>query len=243
MLHRGQQLSAATARNVLAITEWRLSARSAGSDDVLDDSQPSDRADQAATSRDSMSQLCMSLEGPPSWHVHHGNAHRLDTTCKCESPTTSLDICLASSRPLHTPPPPLPLPRTPCTHTQTAAHENDLKPPRGGPTGGEAPSGATPPPATPNLPPQPEHTLLAGQSSRRSGGGRGDCHAAPGLANGSGTSLFQPRAVGSSTRSKVPLPIIQAESRIRHAIQHALPSLGSRALGKLGKGWRVTGNS
>ena len=188
---------------------------------MLDDSQPSDRADQAATSRDGMSQLCMSLEGPPSWHVHHGNAHRLDTTCKCESPTTSLDICLASSRPLHTPPPPLPLPRTPCTHTQTAAHENDLKPPRGGPTGGEAPSGATPPPATPNLPPQPEHTLLAGQSSRRSGGGRGDCHAAPGLANGSGASLFQPRAVGSSTRSKVPLPIIQAESRIRHAIQHA----------------------
>ena len=104
MLHRGQQLSAATARNVLAITEWRLSARSAGSDDVLDDSQPSDRADQAATSRDGMSQLCMSLEGPPSWHVHHRNAHRLDTTCKCESPTTSLDICLASSRPLHTPP-------------------------------------------------------------------------------------------------------------------------------------------
>ena len=126
VLHRGQQLSATTARNVLAVTEWRLSARSAGSDDVLDDSQPSDRADQAATSRDGMSQLCMSLEGPPSWHVHRGNAHRLDTTCKCESPTTSLDICLASSRPLHTPPPPLPLPRTPCTHTQTAAHENDL---------------------------------------------------------------------------------------------------------------------
>ena len=144
MLHRGQQLSTATARNVLAITEWRLSARSAGSDDVLDDSQPSDRADQAATSRDGMSQLCMSLEGPPSWHVHHGNAHRLDTTCKCESPTTSLDICLASSRPLHTPPPPLPLPRTPCTHTQTAAHENDLKPPRGGPTGGGALRGFTP---------------------------------------------------------------------------------------------------
>ena len=55
MLHRGQQLYATTARNVLAITEWRLPARSAGSDDVLDDSQPSDRADQAATSRDSMS--------------------------------------------------------------------------------------------------------------------------------------------------------------------------------------------
>ena len=110
---------------------------------MLDDSQPSDRADQAATSRDGMSQLCMSLEGPPSWHVHHRNAHRLDTTCKCESPTTSLDICLASSRPLHTPPPPLPLPRTPCTHPQTAAHENDLKPPRGGPTGGGTTEGAT----------------------------------------------------------------------------------------------------
>ena len=51
-----------------------------------------------------MSQLWMSLEGPPGWHVHHGNAHRLDTTCKYEAPTTSLDICLASSRPLHTPP-------------------------------------------------------------------------------------------------------------------------------------------
>ena len=204
---------------------------------MLDDSQPSDRADQAATSRDGLSQLCMSLEGPPSWHVHHGNAHRLDTTCKCESPTTSLDICLASSRPLHTPPPPLPLPRTPCTHTQTAAHENDLKPPRGGPTGGVAPPpGATPPPATPNLPPQPEHTLLAGQSSRRSGGGRGDCREAPGLANGSGASLFQPRAVGSSTRSKVPLPIIQAESRIRQPIQYASLHWDQGSWGHLVKG-------
>jgi hypothetical protein len=51
----------------------------------------------------------------------------------------------------------------------------------------------------------------------------------------SGASRFQPRAVGSSTRLKVPLPIIQAERRIRHAIQHALPSLGPRVLGKLGK--------
>ena len=82
--------------------------------------------------------------GPPGWHVHHGNAHRLDTTCKYESPTTSLDICLASSRPLHTPPPPLPLPRTPCTHPQTATHENDLKSPRGGPTGGGALRGYNP---------------------------------------------------------------------------------------------------
>ena len=39
------------------------------------------------------------------------------------------------------------------------------------------------------------HTLVgAGQSSRREGGGRGDSRVAPGLANGSGTSLFQPRA-------------------------------------------------
>ena len=165
---------------------------------MLDDSQPSDRADQAATSRDGMSQLCMSLEGPPSWHVHHRNAHRLDTTCKYESPTTSLDICLASSRPLHTPPPPLPLPRTPCSHTQTAAHENDLKPPRGGPTGGVAPPpGATPPPATPNLPPQPSHTLLAGQSSRREGGGWRAVTKPRGVGNGRGTS--QSHTLGGTT--------------------------------------------
>ena len=75
MLHRGQQLSAATARNDLAITEWRLSARSAGSDDVRDDSQPLDRADQAATARDGMCQLWMSLEGQPG---EHGN---LDRAC------------------------------------------------------------------------------------------------------------------------------------------------------------------
>ena len=99
--------------------------------------------------------------------------------------------------------------------------------------GGRTPPGATPPPATPNLPPQPEHTLLAGQSSRRSGGGRGDCHAVPGLANGSGTSLFQPRAVGSSTRSKVPLPIIQAESRIRHANQQCPPFTGTKGVGEV----------
>ena len=134
---------------------------------MLDDSQPSDRADQAATSRDGMSQLCMSLEGPPSWHVHHGNAHRLDTTCKCESPTTSLDICLASSRPLHTPPPPLPLPRTPCTHTQTAAHENDLKPPRGGPTGGGRPPGLHPLPPPQTSPHNP--STLCWQARARDG--------------------------------------------------------------------------
>ena len=81
-------------------------------------------------------------------------------------------------------------------HPQTATRESQPEITPGWTQGGEAPSGAAPPPTTPNLPPQPEHTLLAGQSSRRSGGGRGDCHAAPGLANGSGTSLFQPRAVG-----------------------------------------------
>ena len=80
MLHRDQQLSAATARNDLAITEWRLSARSAGSDDVRDDSQPLDRADQAATARDGMCQLWMSLEGQLGEHGHHRNAHRLDTS-------------------------------------------------------------------------------------------------------------------------------------------------------------------
>ena len=179
MLHRGQQLSAATARNVLAITEWRLSARSAGSDDVLDDSQPSDRADQAATSRDSMSQLWMSLEGPPGWHVHHGNAHRLDATCKCESPTTSLDICLASSRPLHTPPPPLPLPRTPCTHHQNATHENHLKPPRGGPKEGRRPPGLPPLPPPQTSPHNP--STLCWQARARDGrAGEGGLSRSPG---------------------------------------------------------------
>ena len=57
---------------------------------MRDDSQPFDRADQAATARDGMSQLWVSLESPLGGHVHHGNAHRLDTTCNCESPTTSL---------------------------------------------------------------------------------------------------------------------------------------------------------
>ncbi len=209
MLHRGQQLSAATARNVLAITEWRLSARSAGSDDVLDDSQPSDRADQAATSRDGMSQLCMSLEGPPSWHVHHGNAHRLDTTCKYESPTTSLDICLASSRPLHTPPPPLP--RTPCTHTQTAAHENDLKPPRGGPTGG----GGRPPGLHPLPPPQTSPlnpSTLCLQARARDG-----------RAGGGGLS----RSPGAGQR-EWGLPIPAPGSRILHAFKGAAADYSGR---------------
>ena len=153
-------------------------------------------------------------------------------TRKCESPNHEGMPASRRARPLHTPLPPLPLPRL---HILKPRHASpNLKSPRGGPTGGVAPPpGATPPPATPNLPPQPEHTLLAGQSSRRSGGGRGDCHAAPGLANGSGTSLFQPRAVGSSTRSKVPLPIIQAESRIRHANQQCPPFIGTKGVGEV----------
>ena len=92
------------------------------------------------------------------------------------------------------------------TVTRTAAHRNNTEPPRGGPTGG----GRLPSPATPNLPPQPSHTLLAGQSSRREGGGRGDSRVAPGLANGSGTSLFQPRAVGPPHAYRCWPPIIQA---------------------------------
>ena len=47
---------------------------------VRDDSQPLDRADQAATARDGMCQLWMSLEGQPGEHGHHRNAHRLDTS-------------------------------------------------------------------------------------------------------------------------------------------------------------------
>ena len=167
MLHRGQQLSAATARTVLTITEWRLSARSAGSDDVLDDSQPSDRADQAATSRDGMSQLCMSLEGPPSWHVHHGNAHRLDTTCKCESPTTSLDICLASSRPLHTPLPPLPLPRLPCTSSNRDAQEQPEITPGWTQKEGRRPPGLPPLPPPQTSPHNP--STLCWQARARDG--------------------------------------------------------------------------
>ena len=84
-----------------------------------------------------------------------------------------------------------------------------------GPRGG----GRLPSPATPNLPPQPSHTLLAGQSSRREGGGRGDSRVAPGLANGSGTSLFQPRAVGPPHAYRCWPPIIQAiaeQCRRRH---------------------------
>ena len=128
-------------------------------------------------------------------------------TRKCESPNHEGMPASRRARPLHNPLPPLPLPRLPCTSSNRDTRvQPEITP--GWTQGGEAPSGAAPPPTTPNLPPQPEHTLLAGQSSRRS-------------ANGSGASLFQPRAVGSSTRSKVPLPIIQAESRIRHAIQYA----------------------
>ena len=116
-------------------------------------------------------------------------------TRKCESPNHEGMPASRRARPLHTPLPPLPLPRLPCTSSNRDTRvQPEITP--GWTQGGEAPSGAAPPPTTPNLPPQPEHTLLAGQSSRRSGGGRGDCHAAPGLANGSGTSLFQPRAVG-----------------------------------------------
>ena len=47
-------------------------------------------------------------------------------------------------------------------------------------------SGVRTPTPPPTLPPQPEHTLLAGQGSRRSGGGRGVGSRVPGLGNGRG---------------------------------------------------------
>ena len=239
MLHRGQQLSAATARNDLAITEWRLSARSAGSDDVRDDSQPLDRADQAATARDGMCQLWMSLEGQPGEHGHHRNAHRLDTSIRhanVSHPTTK--ACLPRVEHVRFIPPCLRCRCRDCpAHPQTATRESQPEITPGWTQGGEAPSGAAPPPTTPNLPPQPEHTLLAGQSSRRSGGGRGDCHAAPGLANGSGTSLFQPRAVGppmhigAGRRSFRRTPSNAAWLTVLGRAPHAASFTGSRASG------------
>ena len=145
-----------------------------------------------------MSQLWVSLESQPGGHDHHRNAHRLDTSIRhanVSHPTTK--ACLPRVEHVHFIPPCLRCRCRDCpAHPQTATRESQPEITPGWTQGGEAPSGAAPPPTTPNLPPQPEHTLLAGQSSRRSGGGRGDCHAAPGLANGSGTSLFQPRAVG-----------------------------------------------
>ena len=155
MLHRGQQLSAATARNDLAITEWRLSARSAGSDDVRDDSQPLDRADQAATARDGMCQLWMSLEGQPGEHGHHRNAHRLDTSIRhanVSHPTTK--ACLPRVEHVRFIPPCLRCRCRDCpAHPQTATRESQPEITPGWTQGGEAPSGAAPPSHHPKPPP------------------------------------------------------------------------------------------
>ena len=61
-LHRDQRLLAATARIDPAATGLRCSARSIGSGDERGGSQPLDRTDQAATARNGVPQLLMSVE-------------------------------------------------------------------------------------------------------------------------------------------------------------------------------------
>ena len=98
-LHRDQRLLAATARIDPAATGLRCSARSIGSGDERGGSQPLDRTDQAATARNGVPQLLMSVESLA------GAADR---------PVRATEVSSVSPRPL--------------THTQTTQHDQTARP-------------------------------------------------------------------------------------------------------------------
>ena len=151
----------------------RSSARSAVSIDARDSLQPVDHAGRAAMARDGMLQLVVVVEAfwpnagctrPVTQTTRGGPITRRGTLPPPPSPSNPLRHPLTRCG---TPPPPL------VARTRTK-------------TQGWPGSGVRTPTPPPTLPPQPEHTLLAGQGSRRSGGGRGVGSRVPGLGNGRG---------------------------------------------------------
>ena len=152
----------------------RSSARSAVSIDARDSLQPVDHAGRAAMAHEGMLQLGLVVEAiwpnagctrPVTQTARDGPITRRDTL----PPPPSASYPLRHPRTRCGSPPPPPVART---RTET----------QGWP--GSGVRTPTPPPSHP--PPQPEHTLLAGQGSRRSGGGRGVGTRVPGLGNGRG---------------------------------------------------------
>ena len=151
----------------------RSSARSAVSIDARDSLQPVDHAERAAKAREGMLQLVVVVEAfwpnagctrPVTQTTRGGPITRRGTLPPPPSPSNPLRHPLTRCG---SPPPPL------VARTRTK-------------TQGWPGSGVRTPTPPPTLPPQPEHTLLAGQGSRRSSGGRGVGTRAPGLGNGRG---------------------------------------------------------
>ena len=162
----------------------RSSARSAVSVDARDSLQPVDHAGRAAMAREGMLQLVVVVEAfwpnagctrPVTQTTRGGPITRRGTLPPPPSPSNPLRHPLTRCG---TPPPPL------VARTRTK-------------TQGWPGSGVRTPTPPPTLPPQPEHTLLAGQGSRRSGGGRGAVTKPRGAGNGRGTS--QSHTLGGTT--------------------------------------------
>ena len=162
----------------------RSSARSAVPIDARDSLQPVDHAGRAAMAREGMLQLVVVVEAfwpnagctrPVTQTTRGGPITRRGTLPPPPSPSNPLRHPLTRCG---TPPPPL------VARTRTK-------------TQGWPGSGVRTPTPPPTLPPQPEHTLLAGQGSRRSGGGRGAVTKPRGVGNGRGTS--QSRTLGGTT--------------------------------------------
>ena len=164
--------SAATTQNVRDVTGMRSSARSAVSIDARDSLQPVDHAGRAAMAREGMLQLVVVVE---AFWPNAGCTRPVTRTTQ-----TVLKTAGAHRRRLHRP-------QSRCgTLSPAAAHRRRRWPRTWTKTQGWPGSGVRTPTPPPTLPPQPEHTLLAGQGSRRSGGGRGVGTQAPGLGNGRG---------------------------------------------------------
>ena len=202
----------------------RSSARSAVSVDARDSLQPVDHAGRAAMAHEGMLQLGLVVEAiwpnagctrPVTQTARDGPITRRDTLPPPPSPSNPLRHPLTRCG---TPPPPL------VARTRTK-------------TQGWPGSGVRTPTPPPTLPPQPEHTLLAGQGSRRSGGGRGVGTRAPGLGNGRGglpipaSGGTPPMLIGAGRRPCRRAPSNTAWLTVLGRAPQAASFSGSRASG------------
>ena len=188
-----------------------------------------DHAYQAATARDGMSQLWVSLESQPGEHGHHRNAHRLDTSIRhanVSHPTTK--ACLPRVEHVRFIPPCLRCRCRDCpAHPQTATRQYNLKSPRGGPKEGRRPPGLPPLPPPQTSPHNP--STLCWQARARDGraGGGGTVTQPRGWPTGVGPPYSSPGQSDPPRVQRCRCRLFRQRAVSATPSNSALPSLGS----------------